>query len=263
MKMKWDSKKGWMLEVDLEYPEGLNEAHNDYPLAPEKKAIKPEQMSEHQRRLRADLDLAMPNTEKLVMTLEDKEKYVVLYKNLQFYLSRGMRLKKVHRVIEFDQEPWKEPYIRMNTEFRKQAKSNFDTDFYKLMKNSVFGKTMENLRNRTDVKIVREWETDKIRKLMSSPSFDRFTIFGNGMAGIHVHKTRLVLNKPVYTGMTILENSKLKMYDFFYNHLKSRYGRKCELIYTDTDSLLLNIHTEDVYKDMKTTHFMMALTKRF
>ena len=251
MKMKWDSKKGWMLEVDLDYPEELNEAHNDYPLALENKAIKPEQMSEHQRRLRVDLDLAMPNTEKVVMTLEDKDKYVVHYTNLQFYLSQGMRLKKVHRVIEFDQEPWTEPYIRMNTEFRKQAKSDFDTDFYKLMYNSVFGKTMENLRNRTDVKIVCEWETDKIRKLMSSPSFDRFTIFGNGMAGIHVHKTRLVLNKPVYTGMTILENSKLKMYDFFYNHLKARYGRKCELIYTDTDSLLLNIHTEDVYKDMK------------
>ena len=100
-----------------------------------------------------DLDLAMPKTEKLV---EDKEKYVVHYSNLQFYLRQGMRLKKVHRVIEFDQEPWMEPYIRMNTEFRKQAKSDFETDFYKLMNNSVFGKTMENLRNRVDVKIVRD-----------------------------------------------------------------------------------------------------------
>ena len=144
-----------------------------------------------------------------------------------------------------------EPYIRMNTEFRKQAKSDFQTDFYKLMNNSVFGKTMENLRNHTDVKIVRERETDKISKLVSSPSFDRFTIFGNDMAGIHMHKTRLVLNKPMYTGMTILKNSKILMYDFYYNHLKARYGQNCELIYTDTDSLLLNIQTEDVYKDMK------------
>ena len=94
-----------------------------------------------------------------------------------------MRLKKVHRVIEFDQEPWMEPHIRMSTEFRKQAKSNFETDFYKLMSNSVFGKTMENLRNCVDAKIVRDWETHKIRKLLSSPSFDRFTIFGNDMAG--------------------------------------------------------------------------------
>ena len=251
MKMRPDSKKGWILEVDLEYPAYLHDAHNDYPLALEKKVINPEQMSEYQRRLMADLDLTMPNTEKLVLTLEDKEKYVTHYSNLQFYLRQGMRLKKVHRVIEFDQEPWMEPYIRMNTEFRKQAKSDFETDFYKLMNNSVFGKTMENLRNRADVKIVREWETDKIQKMLSSPSFDRFTIFGNDMAGIHMRKTKLVLNKPVYTGMAILENSKILMYDFYYNYLKARYGHKCELVYTDTDSLLLQIQTEDVYEDMK------------
>ena len=199
----------------------------------------------------ADLDLTMPNTEKLVFTLEDKEKYVVHYSNLQFYLRQGMRLKKVHRVIEFDQEPWMEPYIKMNTEFRKQAKSDFETDFYKLMNNSVFGKTIENLRNHVDVKIVRDWETDKILKLLSSPPFDRFAIFGNDMVGIHMHKTKLVLNKPVYTGMTILENSKILKYDFFYSHLKAKYGQKCELIYTDTDSLILNIKTEDVYQDIK------------
>ena len=251
MKMKWNSKKGWILEVDFEYPAYLHDAHNDYPLAPEKKTINPEQMSEYQRRLMSDLDLTMPNTEKLVLTLEDKEKYVVHYSNQQFYLRQGMRLKKVHRVIEFDQEPWMEPYIRMKTDFRKLAKSDFETGFYKLMNNSVFGKTMENLRNRVDVKIVRDWENDKIRKMLSSPSFDRFTIFGNDMAGIHMRKTKLVLNKPVYTGMTIIENSKILMYDFFYNHLKAKYGQKCELIYTDTDSLILNIQTKDVYKDMK------------
>ena len=119
------------------------------------------------------------------------------------------------------------------------------------MSNSVFGKTMGNLRNRTDVKIVRDWETHQIRKLVSSPSFDRFAIFGNDMAGIHMHKTKLVLNKPIYTGMTILENSKILMYEFYYNHLKAKYGPKCELIYTDTDSLLLIIQTGDVYRDIE------------
>ena len=251
MKMRPNSKKGWILEVDLEYPGELHDWHNDYPLAPEKKVIGSDKMSEYQRRLMANLHLTMPNTEKLVLTLEDREKYVTHYRNLQFYLSQGMRLKKVHRVVEFDQEPWMEPYIRMNTEFQKQAKSDFETDFYKLMNNSVFGKTMENLRNRVDVKIVRDWETGKIRKLLSSPSFDRFTIFGNDMAGIHMRKTKLVLNKPVYTGMTILENSKILIYDFYYNYLKARYGHKCGLVYTDTDSLILDIQTEDVYKDMK------------
>ena len=113
----------------------------------------------------ADLGLEPPNAEKLLLTLEDKEKYVLRYKNLQFYLSQGLRLKKVHRVLELDQEPWMEPYIKTSTKFRKQAKSDFETDFYKLMNNSVFGKTMENLRNRVDGKIVRAWEAKKIRKL--------------------------------------------------------------------------------------------------
>jgi len=80
-----------------------------------------------------------------------------------------MRLKKLHRVLEFDQEPWMEPYIRMNTEFRKQAKNDFETDFYKLMNNSVFGKKMENLQNHVDVKILRTREANKIRKLVSDP----------------------------------------------------------------------------------------------
>ena len=97
MKMKWNSKKGWILEVDLEYPVHLHDAHNDYPLAPEKKVINLKQMSEYQRRLITDLHLA---TEKLVLTLEEKEKYMVHCSNMQFYLRQGMRLKKVHRVIE-------------------------------------------------------------------------------------------------------------------------------------------------------------------
>ena len=139
----------------------------------------------------------------------------------------------------------------MNTEFRKQAKTDFETKFYKLMNNSVFEKTMENLRNRVEVQIVRAWEVNKIRKLVSDPSFHSFELFSHDMAGVHMNKKRLVLNKPVYTGMTILDTSKLLMYDFYYNHLKAWYGEKCELIYTDTDSLLLDIQTEDVYKDMK------------
>ena len=153
-----------------------------------------------------------------------------------------LRLKEVHRVLEFNQEPWMEPYIRMNTKFRKQAKSDFETNFYKLM---------NNLRNRVDVKTVRVWEANKIRKLVSDPSVHSFELFSHDMAGVHMHKKRLVLNKPVYTGMTILDTSKLLMYDLYYNHLKARYGERCELIYTDTDSLLLEIQTEEVYKDMK------------
>ena len=251
MNKKENAKKGWILEVDLEYPAELHKEHNSYPLAPEKKVVKKENMSDYQKNLIKELDLKLPNSNKLLLTLEDKNDYVVHYENLKFYLKQGMKLKRVKRALEFEQECWMEPYIRMNTEFRKQAKNDFEKNFYKLMNNSVFGKTMENLRNRVDIKIVRSNEKDKIRKLVASPLYSRHVIFTNDQVGIDMHKSRLLLNKPVYTGMTILDKSKILMYDFFYNHLKKQYGEKCELLYTDTDSLLLKIETEDVYKDIK------------
>ena len=198
-----------------------------------------------------DLDLKTPKCNKLLLTLQNKNSYVVHYRNLQFYLKQGMKLKRVHKVLEFEQECWMEPYIRMNTEFRKNAKSDFEKNFYKLMNNSVFGKTMENLRNRVDIKIVRSSETGQIRKLVASPLYSRHVIFSNDLVGIDMRKSKLLLNKPVYTGMTILDNSKILMYDFFYNELKKKNGPKCELLYTDTDSLLLEIETEDFYEDMK------------
>ena len=163
LEKKEAAKNGWILEVDLEYPAELHEEHNSYPLAPEKKVVKKELMSDYQKSLIQDLDLAPPDSKKLLLTLQDKKNYVVHYRNLQFYLKQGMKLKRVHRVLEFEQERWMESYIRMNTQFRKNAKSDFEKKFYKLMNNSVFGKTMENLRNRVDIKIVCSNETDKIR----------------------------------------------------------------------------------------------------
>ena len=118
-------------------------------------------------------ELGLKQTEtKLVLTLQDKKNYVVVhYRNLKFYLNRGMQLKKVHRVLKFEKECWMEPYIRMNTEFRKQAKNEFEKNFYKLMNNSVFGKTMENVRKRVNVKIVCSDEKEKTRKLIANPLF--------------------------------------------------------------------------------------------
>ena len=119
---------------------------------------------------------------------------------------------------------------RMNTEFRKNAKSNFEKNFYKLMNNSVFGKTMENLRNRVDIKIVRSNETDKIRKLVASPFYSRHVMFSNDLFGIDMRKSRLLLNKPVYTGMTILDNSKILMYHFFWQRAEKKIRPKVRAI---------------------------------
>ena len=248
--------KGHILEVDLEYPKHLHKSHNDYPLAPEKLAVKEEWLSDYQTQLLNNK--SMINVTKLVPNLLDKKKYAIHYRNLLFYLSLGMKLKKIHRVLEFDEKPWMEPYIRLNTELRKKAKSAFEKDFYKLMNNSVFSKTMESLRKRVDIKLVKtdgldKAENEKLRKIIAKPSFNRRVKFSDELSAIHVNKTSLRLNKPIYVGFSVLDLSKHLMYDWYYNNLKKTYGENCTLLYTDTDSLLVDIKTNDVYKDMAET----------
>ena len=174
-----DDPEGYILEVDLEYPEDLHDAHNAYPLAPERLMVQKKWMSEYQHNL-LGVGEAPTEIEKLVPNLRNMDRYVLHYRNLQLYMSLGMRLTKVHRALRFDQSPWMEPYIRMNTELRKKAASGFEKDRYKLTNSSVFGKTMENLRKRADVKLVRSHEEDKLRRLIASPAFGRANIFDDG-----------------------------------------------------------------------------------
>jgi hypothetical protein len=148
-----------------------------------------------------------------------------------------------------------EPYITLNTELRKKAKSTFEKDFYKLMNNSVFGKTMENPRKRLDIKIVKtdgkeKKENEKIRKLIAKPNFNRRIKFSDDLSAIQMNKTKLSLNKPIYVGFSVLDLSKHLMYDWYYNKFKKKYKENCTLLYTDTDSLLLDIKCENIYTDM-------------
>ena len=122
---------------------------------------------------------------------------------------------------------------------------------YKLINNSAFGKNIENLRKRAGVKLVRANEEEKLRRLIASPAFNRANIFDHRLATVHIHKSRLLLNRPIYVGMCVLDLSKNLMYDFYYNKMKKQYGENADLLYTDTDSLLLEIKTENVYKDMQ------------
>ena len=117
----------------------------------------------------------MINISKLVPNLMDKHKYIVHYRNLALYLKLGMKLKKVHGILEFNEKHWMKPYISLNTELRKKAKSAFEKDFYKLMNDSVFGKTMENLWKRVDIKLVKTdgSENEKLRKIIAKPNFKR------------------------------------------------------------------------------------------
>ena len=159
-----------------------------------------------------------------------------------------MELTKIHRVIEFKQSKWLAPYITLNTNLRTEAKNNFEKDFFKLMNNSVFGKTMENIRNRKDIHLVTSKK--KALKLIAKPNFKHRTIFTENLVAVHMGKTKLVFDKPIYVGMSILDVSKTLMYDFHYNYIKKKYGENALLLMTDTDSLCYEIETEDFFKDI-------------
>jgi len=187
---------------------------------------------------------------KLIPTLRSKEKYVLHYGNLQLYIDLGLKVTKVHRVLEFNQSPWLKQYIDFNTEKRKNVKNAFEKDFFKLMNNSVFGKTMENIRERVDVRLVTDEK--KLLKYASKPiaTFVSSKIFNGNLAAVHEIKETLTLNRPAYVGMCILDLSKTLMYDFHYNYIKKeKYGDKAKLLFTDTDSLAYEIEAEDVYQD--------------
>ena len=155
-KYEVDSKKGLILEVDLEYPEELHDLHNDYPLGPEKVKVEKDMLSPYCKSIADKYNISTGLVYKLIPTLSKKEKYVLHYRNLQLYIDLGLKVTKVHRVLEFDQSPWLKQYIDFNTEKRKNAKNAFEKDFFKLMNNSVFGKTMENIRKRVDVRLVTD-----------------------------------------------------------------------------------------------------------
>ena len=204
-----DSDKGYILEVDVKYSKGLHDLHGDLPFLPERMKI--------------------DKYNKLVCNLCDKKDYVVHIRALKQALSHGLILKKVHRVIQFNQEAWLKLYIDMNTELRKQAKNDFEKAFFKLMNNAVLGKTMENVRKHRDIKLVT---TDKRRnQLVSEPNYHTTKWFSENLLAIEMKKTKVKMNKPVFLGLSILEISKTLMYEFWYDYIKPKYGDNVKLLY--------------------------------
>jgi hypothetical protein len=222
--------KGYVLEVDIDYPNELHDSHNDYPLAPEHMIIN--------------------KIKKLTPNLNDKKNYVVHIANLQYYLSMGMILKNIHKVIEFNHSDWLAKYINFNSAMRQKATNDFEKDFYKLMNNAFYGKTMENVRNRNNVQFCLDKE--KFVKHTSSPLFANQinVIQENGLALVKTYKRTVELNKPIYIGATVLDLSKLLMYKFHYQTMKVRFPNSM-MMKTDTDSLLYFVETDDIYHDFK------------
>ena len=161
----------------------------------------------------------------------------------------GVVLEKGHRGIKFYQSPWMAPYIIKNADLRKKAENDFEKEFFKLMNNSVYGKTIENIRKRQNVILVDDRK--KALKISSKPNFDRATIFDENLVAVHMKKTEVYFNKPIFVGQAILDISKTLMFDFHYNFIRKKYGNKAELLMTDTDSLVYLIKTDDFYHDIK------------
>ena len=223
-----NNDKGYILEVDVKYLKRLHKLHSDFPFLP--------------KRMKID------KCKKLVCNLLNKKKYAVHINSLKQALNHGLKLKKIHRTIELNQKAWLKPYIDMNTELRKVADNDFEKDFYKLMNNAVFGKTMENIRKHRNIKLVT---TDKKRsKLVSEPNYHTINLSSEDLSIIEMKKTKVKMNKPIYLGLSILEISKILMYQFWYDYMKPKCNNSVKLCYMDTDSFIMDIKTNDFYKDI-------------
>jgi len=204
-----------ILEVELEYSEDLHDLHNGYHFAPE--------------------NIIVGRVSKLVPNLRSKKKYVIHYEALKQCKSLGLKITKIQIGIKFKESAWLKEYIELNTDPRKNAKKDFEKDFFKLMNNSVFGKTMENIENRVDIRLIED--EIEAKNLAVKPNFDHCTIFGEKLVAIHMKRTTQYYNKPIYLGMCILDLSKTLTFDFHYTkytYIKPKYGDKVKLLHIDT-----------------------------
>jgi hypothetical protein len=239
-----DSSTGYVIECDIQYPIELHDAHNDYPLAPETVLVTEPMLSPFCK----SFGQKHVDCKKLIPNLNDKSKYVLHYRNLQLYISLGMKITKVHRVAAFTQSFWMKPYVDFNTEKRQQARNEFEKNFFKLMVNAIFGKSMEDVRNHSIVNLVSN--PAKFLKMSSKPQIKQFKIVNKDTVLVQRTKAVVILNKPIYTGFCVLDLSKLLMFDFHYNVMRAKYGDRARLLFTDTDSLCYSIRTLDFYQDM-------------
>ena len=245
-----EAEFGYILDCDLEYPVELHDAHNDYPLAPQRLTIGLQMLSRKQRQLRIQLGISgNGESSKLCPNLMNKEHYIVHYRNLKFYLQHGLIMTRVHAVLRFPQSAWLKPYIDKNSEMRKAARSDFAKDLFKLLNNAVYGKTMQNESKYTDIKLVTDEQ--KAARLSEMPHCKQVRIFEERLVGIELKKSERKISKPFDVGFTVLELSKLLMYQFHYDYIKAKYGARAKLLFTDTDSLMYHIETNDVYADMR------------
>ena len=204
-------------------------------------------LSDYQLKIADLYNINIGNVKKLVPNFFDKEKYVLHYENLRLNFSLGLELKKLHGILEFNQSQWLKLYIEFYAQNRIKAEKRSVVEINK------YGNTIENLRNSIDAKLVNN---DYLR-CTSKPSYTSHKIFANNLVVIRKRNASLKINKPEYIGMCILELSKVLMYKLHYDYIKTKYGNKSKLVFTDTDGLMYEIKTEDVYEDFSSNKEML------
>ena len=252
----FEGDKSFYFVVDLEYPRELFDDHINYPLAPTKMNISNNLLSDYQKDLIKNFNGIESNdkVEKLVLSFLPKNEYFVDGKTLQFYLNHDLTLKKVHRVISYNQKFLLKDYTNFWTDVRTEAKKNEDKNLdsmAKLFTNSIFGKNMQNTRKYKDVKILTSDEKNKFLKYSSRNLIKNVCLFNEDAIAIEKKKSKVYLNQPIFIGQAILDRSKVHMYKTYYDILKPKYGKGVEILYSDTDSMFLKITTDDLYDDMK------------
>ena len=251
-----ESDVGYILEVDLEYPCKLHDFHNAYPLAREKMTASKDMLSDYCSSIAEKCDVKVGDVSKLIPNLRDKSCYVLHYRALQLYVSLGMVVGKIHRALKFKQSDWLKSFVMFNTAKRMNVANEFKKSFFKLIINSVYGKTMENVRKRVNVKFINNKK--RYLKVVSRHSFVSQKTLDKNLVAVHKIKPVLLLNKPIYVGFSILELSKMIMYDWHYNYFVKKFN--CSLLFTDTDSLVYGIKGNDsvhdeVFKDKELFDF--------
>ena len=235
---------GYILEVDLEYCKEIHGLHSDYPSCPEKMEVIHDMLSKYCKDIVDGYGIKVGDVKKSIPNLGGKVKYVVHYKNLLYYLSLGMKLVKIHRVLSFKQSSWLKSYADFNTEKRKESANEFNKRLHKLSNNCIYGKSIESIRKIVNVKLINDKKM--YLKIVNRPNFISQKIIDKNFVAVHCSKKVLTLNKPVYVGFCILELSKLLMYQFHYDYVLKNFDVK--LLFTETDSLVCEFRGGDVYE---------------
>ena len=258
LKHKREDEYGYFVQCNISYPHHLHDKFKDYPPCPITTTIATSLLSPYQKEILEKNNNKHANkSAKLVLNLFDKVDYVCHYRYLQKCHELGCVISNVSKVMKFKQSQWLKPYIDKNTDYRKNAKNEFEKDLYKLLNNSIFGKTCQDVMKYTNFEIITNEKTAV--KRFTNEAF-KSAILLNEMYFIESSPKKVNYDKPCYIGCAILDIAKLYMLDFHYDYIKPKYGDNAKLIYTDTDSFVYSIETDDLYQDQYNDRHLFDLS---